>query len=71
MTEILRIYVQTPTGEVCIKTPTDIIHQLTSTSTELDLDYNDARGHSKMGSSRDFIGKTVRIGEYEFEVPEH
>lgn len=71
MTEILRLYLQTPTGEVCVKNATDIVHHLTSTKTELDLDYVDSRGHAKMGSSLDFVGKTVRVGEYEIEVPSH
>ena len=69
MIEILRIYVRDAAGkEVCIREPEKIVAHLSSTE-EIDLDYNDKRGHARMGSSRDFAGKIVRVGELEIEIP--
>jgi hypothetical protein len=70
MTEILRIYPIVKGQETCIKDPKEILKHLSKTKVEVDLDFNQG-GRVKMGTSRDLIGQLVKVGENEFEIPEH
>ena len=44
---------------------------LAKATEEIDLDYHDKHGHAKAAGSRDLIGKTVKIGDLELEIPKH
>lgn len=71
MTTILRIYQEVDGKEVCIREPKEIVKILSKPKQEIDLDFEQG-GRVKMGSSSDFIGQTVKIGEdLELEIPEH
>ena len=71
MNEIVRLYLEQNGTETCIKDPAEMIRLLSSATDDIDLDYHDQRGHDKAGSSRDLIGKTVKIGDHELEIPQH
>jgi hypothetical protein len=71
MIEIVRIYTYPAGKEVCTKDPQEMLKMLANPAEELDLDYHDHRGHAKIATSRDLIGKTVKIGDHELEIPEH
>jgi hypothetical protein len=71
MKEIVRLYVYEDHKEVCIKDPDKIVRILLAPTDEIDLDYHDARGHAKIGKSRDFVGQVVKIGDHELQIPEH
>lgn len=71
MKEIVRIYIYQDGKETCIKDPESMVQLLNTPTDELDLDYNDNRGHAKAGSSRDLIGETVKVGPFEIEITEH
>jgi hypothetical protein len=71
MNEIVRLYLEQNGKEICIKDPAEMARLLSSVTEEIDLDYHDPRGHAKAGSSRDLIGKTVKIGDHELEIPQH
>lgn len=71
MTTILRIYQVVDGKEVCIREPKEIVKILSKPKEEIDLDFEQG-GRVKMGSSADFIGQTVQVGEaLELEIPEH
>lgn len=71
MTTIIRIYPIIDGQETCVREPQEIVRFLSNPDQEIDLDFS--TGSSvKMGSSRDFIGETVQVGEdLEIEIPEH
>jgi hypothetical protein len=71
MNEIVRLYLYENGREVCVKEPEQMFNLLANATEEIDLDYHDHRGHAKAASSRDLIGKTVKIGDLELEIPEH
>jgi hypothetical protein len=71
MKEIIRIYIYPDGKETCVKDPEEMVKLLTNPSEELDLDYNDSRGHAKAGTSRDLIGETVKVGESTIEINNH
>lgn len=71
MNQIVRLYFNENGKEVCVKEPLQMFNLLLNAKEEIDLDYHDHRGHAKAASSRDLIGKTVKIGEQELEIPEH
>lgn len=71
MITILRAYIQEINGELCIRKPEELVQLLTHPLAEIDIDYQEGKS-VKMGSSKDFIGKKVKVGdEYEIEIPEH
>ena len=71
MLEIVRIYLYPEGKEVCVREPMQM-HGILSNATEaIDLDWHDHRGHAFAGSSRDLIGRTVKIGIMELEIPVH
>lgn len=50
--------------------PDKIVAALSKPDEDMELDYN--IGHNvKMGTSKELIGQTVRVGEMELEVPPH
>ena len=71
MNEIVRLYLYENGREVCVKEPEQMFNLLANATEEIDLDYHDHRGHAKAASSRDLIGKTVKIGDLELEIPNH
>jgi hypothetical protein len=71
MNEIVRLYLYENGREVCVKEPEQMFNLLANATEEIDLDYHDHRGHAKAASSRDLIGKTVKIGDLELEIPKH
>ena len=70
MTEILRIYPIVKGQETCIKDPKEMIKILSKPKVDIDLDF-EYGGRVKMGSSRDFIGQTVKVGDHELEIQVH
>ena len=71
MAKILRLYPIVNGQETCVREAKEIAKILSNPKEELDLDFEHG-GRVKMGSSRDFIGETVQIGEdLELEIPEH
>lgn len=70
MKEILRLYVEVKGQDVCIKDPKEMIKILSKPKVDIDLDF-EYDGRAKMGSSRDFIGQTVKVGDHELEIPAH
>lgn len=71
MKKILRLYPIVDGQETCVREAKEIAKILSNPKEELDLDFEHG-GRVKMGSSRDFIGETVQIGEdLELEIPEH
>ena len=70
MKEILRLYVEVKGQETCIKDPKEMVKHLSKPKLDIDLDF-EYGGRVKMGSSRDFIGQTVKIGDHELEIPAH
>jgi hypothetical protein len=71
MIEVVRVYAQVEGKEVCIKEADEIVRMLTNPVHELDLDYHDARGHAKAGSSQDLVGQIVKVGELQILINEH
>lgn len=71
MIQILRLYPIVDGKETCVREPKEIAKILAKPTEEIDLDYERA-GRVKMGSSREFIGETVIIGDdIEIQIPEH
>jgi hypothetical protein len=70
MKEILRLYIEVKGQETCIKEPKEILKLLSKPKLDIDLDF-DHGGRVKMGSSRDFIGQTVKVGDHELEIQVH
>ena len=70
MKAILRLYIETKGQETCIKDPKEMIKILSKSKADIDLDF-EYGGRVKMGSSRDFIGQTVKVGDHELEIPAH
>jgi hypothetical protein len=71
MIEIIRIYLNKGGAtDVCIKDPNTIYETLKVLETDIDLDYLD-KGKVKMGSSSEFIGSLVKVGDQELEIIEH
>lgn len=71
MAQILRLYPIIDGKETCVREPKEIARLLANPSKEIDLDYERA-GRVKMGSSRDFIGETVKVGDdIQIQIPEH
>lgn len=70
MKEILRLYIEVKGQEACIKDPKEMVKHLSKPKIDIDLDF-EYGGRVKMGSSRDFIGQTVKIGDHELEIPAH
>ena len=71
MNEIVRLYLYENGREVCVKDPEQMFNLLAKAADEIDLDYHDKHGHAKAAGSRDLIGKTVKIGDLELEIPKH
>jgi hypothetical protein len=71
MTKILRLYPIVDGQEICVREPKEIVKILSNPKEEIDLDFEQG-GRVKMGSSSDFIGETVQIGDdLELEIPAH
>lgn len=71
MVRIIRLYPIVEGQETCVREPQEIVRILSNPGEDIDLDYERA-GRVKMGSSREFIGHTVLIGDdLELEIPEH
>lgn len=70
MKEILRLYIEVKGQETCIKDPKEMVKHLSKPKLDIDLDF-EYGGRVKMGSSRDFIGQTVKVGDRELEIPAH
>jgi hypothetical protein len=71
MKTVVRLYIQKGGKEVCVKEEKEMIKILSNPKEEIDLDYHDARGFAKIGTSKDLIGQTVIIGDSELEIPNH
>jgi hypothetical protein len=71
MKEIIRIYIYPDGKETCVKDPETMVQLLSNLTEELDLDYNDSRGHTKAGTSQDLVGETVKVGTFEIEIVNH
>jgi hypothetical protein len=56
--------------EVAITDNEEIVKILSKLTCEIDLDY-DIGKNVKMGTSKELIGETVRVGEFEIQVPKH
>jgi len=67
MKTILRAYV----GSVCHKEPDAIMKVLSKLTNSVDLDVADENGHVTMTETKDIVGETVKVGEYDFTVPAH
>jgi len=72
MKEIVRLYVYDSKlkREVGINDPDEIVKRLIKPTEDIELDYDVGR-NVRMGTSRELIGETVRVGEIEFEIPKH
>jgi len=72
MKTIVRVYVKDPkTGaEKGVMEPEEIMKVLSKTKEAVELDYDEGQ-NVRMGNSADLIGETVRVGEYELEIPVH
>ena len=71
MKEIVRLYITVNGTEKCIQDEAQIVSILTSATEAIDLDWHDPRGHAHMGTSAQFAGQTVKVGEQEIEIPNH
>lgn len=66
MKTIIRAYVpKKGGGEECIKDPEKIMKALSKPTAQIDVDWANDSGHVKMGTSTDFIGETVQVGQEE------
>jgi hypothetical protein len=72
MKTIVRVYVNDPkTGkEKGVMEPEEIMKVLSKPKTAVELDYDEGQ-NVRMGNSADLIGETVRVGEFELEIPVH
>ena len=72
MKKIVRLYVFDPKlkREVGINDPAEIVKRLGNLKEDTELDYFEG-GSTKMGTSRELIGETVRVEDMEFEIPKH
>lgn len=72
MKTIVRVYVIDPkTGkEKGVMEPEVIIKILNKIKTAVELDYDEGQ-NVRMGNSTDLIGETVKVGEFELEIPVH
>lgn len=71
MVKIIRLYPIVDGQETCVRDAKEIAKILAKPTEELDLDFEQG-GKVKMGSSLDFVGETVLIGDdLELEIPEH
>ena len=50
--------------------PEEIMKVLSKPKTAVELDYDEGQ-NVRMGNSADLIGETVRVGEFELEIPVH
>lgn len=71
MNEIVRIYITEGGQEKCIQDPTQMSKVLLTATEPIDLDWHDERGHARMGTSTQFSGQTVKVGDLEIEIPIH
>lgn len=72
MKRIVRIYQidEASKTEFAITNSEEIVKILSNLKDEADLDYD--IGHNvQMGTSKELIGETVKIGEFEIQVPNH
>lgn len=72
MKTIVRVYVNDPkTGkEKGVMEPEEIMKVLSKPKTAVELDYDEGQ-NVRMGNSADLIGETVKVGEFELEIPVH
>jgi len=72
MKEIVRLHMFDPKlkREVGIMDPEEIVKRLSKPTEDIELDYDEGT-NVKMGTSRELIGETVRVGEIEFKIPNH
>jgi hypothetical protein len=69
MKEIVRLHVFDPKlkREVGIMEPDEIVKRLSKPTEDIELDYDE--GHNvRMGTSRELIGETVRVGGVGLEI---
>lgn len=72
MKTIVRVYVTDPkTGkEKGVMEPEEIMKVLSKPTGPIELDYDEGK-NVRMGNSADLIGETVKVGEFELEIPVH
>lgn len=62
---ILRAYV----GTTCVKDPEEIVKAVSKPTTVVELDIADEKGHVKMSDTDELAGETVKVGEFEIQIP--
>lgn len=72
MKTIVRVYVNDPkTGkEKGVMEPEEIMKVLSKPKGPIELDYDEGQ-NVRMSNSVDLIGETVKVGEFELEIPVH
>lgn len=72
MKQIVRLHVYDPKlkREVGIMDPEEIAKRLNKPTEDIELDYDEGN-NVRMGTSRELIGETVKVGEVEMEIPDH
>jgi len=77
MKTIIRVYVPKPGGgEESVNEPEKIMKLLSKPTVPLEVDWANEAGHVKMGTSTDFIGENVRVGQeegntFDLVIPQH
>ena len=72
MKKIVRVYVIDPKTkrERGVMEPEAIMKVLSKPTGPVELDYDEGQ-NVRMGNSSELIGETVKIGEFELEIPVH
>jgi hypothetical protein len=72
MKKIVRVYVIDPKSkrEKGVMEPEEIMKVLSKPTESIELDYDEGQ-NVRMGNSSELIGETVKIGEFELEIPVH
>ena len=72
MKKIERLHVYDPKlkRELGINDQGEILDRLNNPTEDIELDYLEGGG-AKMGTSRELIGETVKVGDVELEIPQH
>lgn len=66
MNIVIRAYV----GKTCMKDPDEIMKMLSKATGLVELDVADEKGHVRMSDTDEMAGQTLKVGDYEFIVPE-
>lgn len=72
MKNIVRVYVLDPKTkrEKSIMEPDQVIKVLSSLTEDTEIDYDTGK-NVRMGTTKELIGETVKVGEFEILIPKH